>query len=340
MKKYLLLILFPFCVDATSPTIAQIEKAMQQGNLAQVEQMSKEAVQEHPKSAKAHYFLGQAYFNENKIVKANVEFMAARKLDPNLNFTKKPEMFNDMLNRSSVKLSAVTASASVQVAKPKTKKSDSLNIIWLIIGASLGLALGALILAPVIKKPRKIESDLGPEFELEDEDMWKSTTSHKADFPKRMPILVTPKYTDSISPFEELRKPIPNSINNIKRPSSVTRISNIRRTTPEHNSLSAQQSTVIRESNNGSSDLLTGVFIGNMLSNHHHETNIMNENTTIVNNYSNDNENSSSLMFDSSSDTSSWSDDTGTKSWDTSGDQSWGGGGETSFDSSTSNDNW
>jgi len=84
MKKYLLLILFPFCVDATSPTIAQIEKAMQQGNLAQVEQMSKEAVQEHPKSAKAHYFLGQAYFNENKIVKANVEFMAARKKEPKL----------------------------------------------------------------------------------------------------------------------------------------------------------------------------------------------------------------------------------------------------------------
>lgn len=316
MKKHILLALFPLCVYAGSPTIAQIEKAMQQGSIAQVEQMSKEAVQEHPQSAKAHYFLGQAYFNENKMAEANTEFITARKLDPKLSFTKKPEMFNDMLNRSWLQVSAAPAPAPV--AKPQNKKTDSLNIIWLIIGTSLGLALGTLILAPVIKKPRKIESDLGPEFELEDEDTWKSTTSK----------------TSNSENVEDINERIRKTV---KRPSSVTRISTIRRATPQWTSQSTQQPTVMRESNNDG--LLTGIIVGSMLSHHGHDSG----NTTIINNVNNDYSSGSSADFENSAGVNwDWdSKNNSSPSFDTSPDtSSWGDSGGSSFDSSSSNNNW
>jgi hypothetical protein len=211
------------------------------------------------------------------------------------------------------------ATSTLVVAKPTGQESHDngisfLNKILAGLGVLFGVILGVAILLSIIKKSkRKLPDDLGPEFDLENESQ---------------PINQKPDSVDSQIVMSD----------RFKRRTAFQSAS--RTEESAHAPTIIKEREIIRESNNGS-NLLTGVFIGNMLSSHHdHGTSIINENTTIINNYSNDNENSSSLILDSSSNTSSWSDDTSTKSWDTSGDQSWGDGGGVSFDSSTSNDNW
>lgn len=316
MKKYLLLALCPLCIYAGSPTIQQIELAMEQGNITQVEQMSKEAVKEHPKSAKAHYFLGQAYFNENKMLEANAEFIIAQNLDPKLSFTKKPEMFSDMLNRSSVQISKSNKASSTLVTKQRNKESSviSLNAILLIIGTSLGLVFGLIFLRYVVKdlKNKKLkQNDLGSEFELEDETVWKSNPSDKADTPSKMPATVTKSYMQNGS-------------------SCGTSLSN---------SSQIPQQTVIKEreivhesSNDG---LLTGIIVGSMLSHHGHDGG-----TTVINNVNNDYIGGSSA--DSSSGINCDSNDNNSSSFDTSPDSSsWDDSSGSSFDfTSTSDNNW
>ena len=315
MKKYLLLALCPLCIYAGSPTIQQIELAMEQGNITQVEQMSTEAVKEHPNSAKAHYFLGQAYFNENRMAEAKTEFITAQNLDPKLSFTKKPEMFSDMLSRSSVQISNSNKAASTQVAEQKNKESSgiSLNAILLIIGTSLGLVFGLIFLRYVVKdlKNKKLkQNDLGSEFELEDETVWKSNPSDKADTPSKMPATVTKSYMQNSSCGTSLS-----------------------------NSSQIPQQTVIKEreivhesSNDG---LLTGIIVGSMLSHHGHDGG-----TTVINNVNNDYSGGSST--DSSSRINWDSNDNSSSSFDTSPDSSsWDDSSGSSFDfTSTSDNNW
>jgi len=315
MKKYLLLALCPLCIYAGSPTIQQIELAMEQGNITQVEQMSTEAVKEHPNSAKAHYFLGQAYFNENRMAEAKTEFITAQNLDPKLSFTKKPEMFSDMLSRSSVQISNSNKAASTQVAEQKNKESSgiSLNAILLIIGTSLGLVFGLIFLRYVVKdlKNKKLkQNDLGSEFELENESVWKSNPSDKGDTPSKMPATVTKSYMQNSSCGTSLS-----------------------------NSSQILQQTVIKEreivhesSNDG---LLTGIIVGSMLSHHGHDGG-----TTVINNVNNDYSGGSST--DSSSRINWDSNDNSSSSFDTSPDSSsWDDSSGSSFDfTSTSDNNW
>lgn len=316
MKKYLLLALCPLYLYAGSPTIEQIELAMEQGNIAQVEQMSKEAVKEHPKSAKAHYFLGQAYFNENRMAEAKTEFITAQNLDPKLSFTKKPEMFSDMLNRSSVQISKSNKAASTQVAEQKNKESSgiSLNAILLIIGTSLGLMLGLIFLRYVVKdlKNKKLkQNDLGSEFELEDESVWKSNPSDKADTPSKMPATVTKSYMQNGS-------------------SCGTSLSNSSQI-PQQTVIKERE--IVRESSNDG--LLTGIMVGSMLSHHGHDGG-----TTVINNVNNDYRGGSSA--DSSSGINWDSNENISSSFDTSPDSSsWDDNSGSSFDfTSTSDNNW
>lgn len=317
MKKYLLLALCPLYLYAGSPAIEQIELAMEQGNIAQVEQMSKEAVKEHPKSAKAHYFLGQAYFNENRMAEANAEFITAQNLDPKLSFTKKPEMFSDMLNRSSVQITKSNKAASTQVTKQRNKESSgiSLNVILLIIGTSLGLVFGLIFLRNVVKdfKDKLKQNDLGSEFELEDETVWKSNPLDKADTPSKMPATVTKSYMQNGS-------------------SCGTSLSN---------SSQIPQQTVIKEreivSESSNDGLLTGIIVGSMLSHHGHDSG-----TTVINNVNDDYRGGSSADFDASSCTNWDSNDNSNSSFDTSPDSSsWDDSSGSSFDfTSTSDNNW
>ncbi len=326
MKKILLLIL-PCFTYAISPSITAIEQAMNQGNIGQVEQMSKLAVAEHPNSATAHYFLGQAYLNENKFNLSYAELSKAQELDPTLKFTQKPEAFKDMLIRS--KKSNIS-SAPEKTSPPKANKnpgstdSDWLQNCLIALGVILGSMYGLYSLNKIRRKNNEI-NDYNPDFYLDDELDKQSSN-------------LTQRTENSVT----LKEKTQESLNYKKEPWNlqtrhVLNYSDARSTTGYIQQINKDAST--------NSDFLTGVTIGNLLSNSGTHETIINNNETMVNdahlndlssgdnlcnasssNNPNSRINSDNLgVFDSSVPSDSWSD---------SSDSS------LPFDSSSDSNNW
>lgn len=317
MKKILLLLL-PCFTYAVSPSITAIEQAMNQGNIEQVEQMSKVAVAEHPNSAKAHYFLGQAYLNENKFNLSYAELSNAQKLDPTLKFTKNPEMFKEMLFRSK-------KSSSSPILQNESKKSETINSNdkssdWLqYCLIALGVVLGAVCGFNVLIKARKksnVTNDSNPAFYLDDElDIQLSNRIQRTE----KSVTLKEKTQESLTYKKELWN-LPRGLNSR---SGMMRQSNERFTNQGG----------IAGSN---SDLLTGLAIGSILSNSGHRETIINNNETIVNDsYLSDTNSSGDMDLNIKSDEASIFDSsTLDDSWSESSDLS------TPFDSSANSGNW
>ena len=316
MKKVLLLVM-PLFAYAASPSIAAIEQAMNQGKVEQVEQMSKTAVAEHPNSAKAHYFLGQAYLNENKLNLAYAELSKAQELDPSLRFTKKTDMFKDMLARSKPVLNPTPIKEMPsQISKEsKTDNSGWLQTLLIAIGITLG-TIGGLFYLKKTKRKYDDPNDLGPDFYLDDElDKQVNTKMHKKD--------------DSVT----LKDKTNESLTSTKRNSTFNKYQNAP-SSSRGGVVSTRERIITRESNN-SSDLLTGLVLGNMLSGcSRHET-IVNNNETIINNSSqNDTSDFSGASWDVSSSNNVFDNSPSESSWVDSSS------GSSSFDSSSDNSNW
>lgn len=313
MKKILLLVI-PLFAYAASPSIAAIEQAMNQGKVEQVEQMSKTAVAEHPNSAKAHYFLGQAYLNENKLNLAYVELSKAQELDPSLRFTKKPDMFKDMLARSKPVISSTPIKEMPsQISKEsKTDNSGWLQTLLIAIGITLG-TIGGLFYLKKTKRKNDQANDLGPDFYLDDElDKQVDTKIQNND----EAVTLKDKTNESLNTTKNNRafnKNVPYASGGVV----VTR-----------------ERIITKESNNDSG-LLTGLILGNMLSGSSRHETIVNNNETIINNPSQNDtsdssgdfagDSSSNSIFDSSSSESSWGDSSS---------------GSSSFDGSSDDSNW
>ena len=317
MKKVLLLVM-PLFAYAASPSIADIEQAMHFGKVEQVEQMSKTAVAEHPNSAKAHYFLGQAYLNENKLNLAYVELSKAQELDPSLRFTKKPDIFKDMLARSKP---IINSAPIKEVSSPINKESKTDDSGWLqtlliAIGITLG-TIGGLFYLKKTKRKYDDPNDLGPDFYLDDElDKQVNTKMHKKD--------------DSVT----LKDKTNESLNTISRNSAFNKNSTYSSEKVAGGVVVTRERIITRESNNDSG-LLTGLILGNMLSGSSRHETIINNNETIINNSAqNDTSDPSGTAGDVSSSNSGFDSSPSESSWgDSSSDSS-------SFDSSSDNSNW
>jgi len=80
----------------------EVEAAIQQGNYTLAEQDLRQAIVEHPQSAKAHYLLAQVLAHEGNIGDAQKEASQAKALDPKIGFTSpaKFEQFQSELNQA------------------------------------------------------------------------------------------------------------------------------------------------------------------------------------------------------------------------------------------------
>lgn len=313
MKKILLLVI-PLFAYAASPSIAAIEQAMNQGKVEQVEQMSKTAAAEHPNSAKAHYFLGQAYLNENKLNLAYVELSKAQELDPSLRFTKKPDMFKDMLARSKpvINPTPIKETPSQISKESKTDNSGWLQTLLIAIGITLG-TIGGLFYLKKTKRKNDQANDLGPDFYLDDElDKQVDTKIQNNDGS----VTLKDKTNESLNTTKHNRafnKNVPYSSGGVV----VTR-----------------ERIITKESNNDSG-LLTGLILGNMLSGSSRHETIINNNETIINNHSqNDTSDSSGGFADISSSNSIFDSSPSESSWEDSSSCS------SSFDGSSDDSNW
>ncbi|HEY4146513.1 tetratricopeptide repeat protein [Pinirhizobacter sp.] len=90
MKK----LLFAFCLAfaAIGPALADdspkaVQAAIAQGNYPLAEQELRQAITEHPQSAKAHYVLAQVLAHQGNIGEASTEAGKAQSLDPKIGFT-------------------------------------------------------------------------------------------------------------------------------------------------------------------------------------------------------------------------------------------------------------
>ncbi len=79
-----------------------VEAALQQGNYPLAEQELRQAIVEHPQSAKAHYMLAQVLAHEGNIGDAQKEAGQAKTLDPKISFTNPArfERFQSELNQA------------------------------------------------------------------------------------------------------------------------------------------------------------------------------------------------------------------------------------------------
>jgi len=114
------------------PTVQQIYEATRAGHLVQAEQMIRQVLRDHPKSAKAHYVAAEVYAKAGNEVQARAEFKTAEELDPGLSFAT-PEAVRALRNE----LWRVNVTRA-EVGAP-TRGTSALTIVALL------LAGGALI---------------------------------------------------------------------------------------------------------------------------------------------------------------------------------------------------
>lgn len=131
----------------------EVEAALQQGNYTLAEQELRQAIVEHPQSAKAHYLLAQVLAHEGNIGDAQKEASQAKALDPQISFTTPArfERFQSELNqalapssavRSPVAAAAVTREAPYAAAQQPVVEQHSRGSIWpWVIGAVIVVLL-------------------------------------------------------------------------------------------------------------------------------------------------------------------------------------------------------
>lgn len=96
MKKLLLTGLWVLLVSGSAFAAdgpKEVQAAIQQGNYTLAEQELRQAITEHPQSAKAHYLLAQVLAHEGNIGDAQKEASQAKAIDPKISFTD-PAKFN------------------------------------------------------------------------------------------------------------------------------------------------------------------------------------------------------------------------------------------------------
>lgn len=136
MRYITLAILFLCQICYAEVTAQEVTNAIAQNDSPQVAKLSLEVLQEHPNSAKAHYFLGEAYYHEGKFNLSHQQLEIAKSLVPDLSFTNQPTYFYNLYHLTQ----------ATNNTKPIVTNS-TMNIIGEeLLGCILGLVLAAIIL--------------------------------------------------------------------------------------------------------------------------------------------------------------------------------------------------
>ena len=91
-----------------TPSIDQVYKATQAGNLAEAQKMMDVVLQQHPDSAKAHFVEAEISAKQGQMDRAATELGTAERLKPGLPFAK-PEAVQDLKNRIGAHASPASA---------------------------------------------------------------------------------------------------------------------------------------------------------------------------------------------------------------------------------------
>ena len=91
-----------------TPSIDQVYKATQAGNLTEAQRMMDVVLQQHPESAKAHFVEAEISAKQGQMDKAASELSTAERLKPGLPFAK-PEAVQDLKDRIGAHASPVSA---------------------------------------------------------------------------------------------------------------------------------------------------------------------------------------------------------------------------------------
>lgn len=136
MRYITLAILFLCQICYADVTAQEVTNAMVQNNSPQVAKLSLEVLQKHPNSAKAHYFLGEAYYHEGKFNLSHQQLEIAKSLAPDLSFTNQPTYFYNLYH-----LTQSTNNTKSIVTNSITNIIGEELLCWI-----LGLILAATIL--------------------------------------------------------------------------------------------------------------------------------------------------------------------------------------------------
>lgn len=119
------------------PSTKEVDAAISAGQWPQAEAMLREVIKERPKSARAHYELGEVLARERRYEDARKEFLEAQRLDPELRFAKNPQHFREQLNKlpasSTPTLTvppAPTPAAPASVPHPRPQQPAGSSFPW------------------------------------------------------------------------------------------------------------------------------------------------------------------------------------------------------------------
>ncbi|MET0330381.1 MAG: tetratricopeptide repeat protein [Dyella sp.] len=114
----------------------EVQAALQQGNYPMAEREMRQAISEHPQSAKAHYVLAQVLAHEGNIGDAAKEANQAQQLDPRLSFTD-PARFQRFQAELHQALTPIAARGAVaeRITHPMVQvEHRHFHMLWLILG--------------------------------------------------------------------------------------------------------------------------------------------------------------------------------------------------------------
>ncbi len=281
MKKYISLVLMlATSLCSATPTVADVEGAMAANNVQLVEQLSKEVLAVHPSSARANYYLAQAYYNEGKIGLAHSHLLSAQVDDPTLKFTNNPALFEKLLKET-----------TPVVAHSKVASNEWL-LYWLFGGIFLVCVIAVVLISKRAKKAPQSETYSVP------------TKVHNYNTKERTYI------------SEPRRTTIEREIKPICRPTSPERY--YRESTPSPSPTVVNN--YHNSGGFGGNGFVEGMIVGELLSTHHSSptyydsTGVVEERRS--SSYSDD---TSSNIWDSGSSSNSWdSSSSSSSSWDSS----------------------
>lgn len=230
MNKLILIILsvliFPTVALAEITPNDVVEK-MKSGDTKTAEMLTRQILKDHPDSAKAHYYLGQILGTEGDYKAAYAELKKAAQLDKSLSFAASPDKFREQMNKVEVNTGRADA--------PKMsdqKEGGSGWGKWLILFGLAGLTYWY-----VQSRPKKPEPD-----------------SERKYTPNPMPSSGSGIYTRTASPRPASPSPAP-----APRPASYHPGAN-------HPSYVSPAPHVVNNYNSGGDGLVTGLVLGEMLS--------------------------------------------------------------------------
>jgi hypothetical protein len=137
-------------VLAADPTLTEVYRAAESGNLKQAESMMDQVLRDHPNSAKAHFVEAEILAKEGKLEMSRAELGTAERLAPGLPFAKPGAVteLTQRLNGPAVRQAPVAAPMTVAPVAPAA------NFPWGMVLVGLALIAAAIFFFRNLNRPR------------------------------------------------------------------------------------------------------------------------------------------------------------------------------------------